>query len=46
MTRRVELRDAREQLVEIEHRRHVAADLRQRLERLGVARGSARTGAR
>ena len=30
------LRDAREQLVEIEHRRDVAADLGQRLERVGV----------
>ena len=30
------LRDAREQLVEIEHRRDVAADLRQRLERVRV----------
>ncbi len=32
-----ELRDAREQLVEIEHRRDLAADLGERLERLGVA---------
>ena len=31
-----ELRDARQQLVEIEHRRDFAADLGQRLERLGV----------
>ena len=31
-----ELRDPREQLVEIEHRRDIAADFRERLERLGV----------
>ena len=36
MTRLVELRDAREQLVEVENRRHLAADLRKRLERFGV----------
>ena len=30
------MRDAREQLVEIEDRAHLAADLGQRLERLGV----------
>ena len=31
-----ELRDARQQLVEIEHRRDLAADLGERLERFGI----------
>ena len=31
-----ELRDAREQLVEVEHRGDLAADLGERLERLGI----------
>ena len=31
-----QLRDAREQLIEIEHGRHFAADFGQQLERLGV----------
>ena len=31
-----ELRDAREELIEVEDGRHLAADLGERLERLGV----------
>ena len=36
MTRRRQLRDPRQQLVEVEHRGDLAADLGERLERLGV----------
>ena len=37
MTRLVELRDSREQLIEVEHRRDFAPDFGERLERFGVA---------